>query len=73
MAWHQYLQSHQPPALIVWGKNDPIFIAPGALAYQTDLKNAEVHLLDAGHFALEEYHTEIAGYIKAFLNRNNVK
>lgn len=72
-AWHQYLQNHQPLVLIVWGKNDPIFTAPGALAYKKDLKSAEVHLLNAGHFALEEYHSEIARYIRTFLKGRGIK
>jgi pimeloyl-ACP methyl ester carboxylesterase len=71
--WQRYLRLHQPPALIVWGKNDPIFIAPGGLAYQKDLKNAEVHLLNGGHFALVEYHAEIAAYIRSFLNRKGIR
>lgn len=57
------LREHQPPTLIVWGKNDPAFIAAGAEAYLRDLPNAELHLIDAGHFAVEEKPVEIAKYI----------
>ncbi|BAU51929.1 alpha/beta fold hydrolase [Mucilaginibacter gotjawali] len=71
--WQQYLRQHQPPTLVVWGKNDPIFIAPGGLAYQKDLKNAEVHLLNGGHFALVEYHAEIAAYIRSFLREKGIR
>lgn len=67
--WQQYLKTHQPPALIVWGKRDQIFIAPGAEAYTRDLENAELHLLDGGHFVLEEHHTEVSLLIKDFLQR----
>lgn len=67
--WQAYLREHQPPALISWGKNDQLFTAAGAEAYLRDLPKAELHLLDTGHFALEEYHTEIAGYIDAFLKK----
>jgi pimeloyl-ACP methyl ester carboxylesterase len=62
--WHAYLRQSQPKTLIVWGKNDFIFTAAGALAYQRDLPNAEVHLLDGGHFALEEHCADIANHIK---------
>lgn len=68
-AWHAWLREHRPPTLIVWGKNDPLFIAAGAEAYLRDLPEAELHLLDTGHFALEERHAQIAGLIHAFLER----
>ncbi|MFT7671094.1 MAG: pimeloyl-ACP methyl ester carboxylesterase [Planctomycetota bacterium] len=69
-AWQQYLRDNQPPTLIVWGKNDAIFPAEGAHPYKRDLKNLEFHLLDTGHFALEEDGAEIAGYIRKFLAKN---
>jgi pimeloyl-ACP methyl ester carboxylesterase len=65
--WQAYFRKHQPPTLVVWGRNDPIFIEAGALAYQDDLRNIEVHLLDTGHFALEEDSQAIADLIKKFL------
>ena len=68
--WQQYLRDHQPPTLLVWGKNDFIFPAEGAHPYRRDLKNIEFHLLDTGHFALEEDGDVIAGYIRDFLARN---
>jgi pimeloyl-ACP methyl ester carboxylesterase len=71
--WQEYFRKYQPPALIVWGKNDPIFTAPGGIAYQKDLKSAELHLLDGGHFALVEYHAEIAKYINSFLNSKSIR
>jgi pimeloyl-ACP methyl ester carboxylesterase len=55
--------------LVIWGRNDPSFIAPGAEAFNRDLPNAEIHLLDAGHFALDERNDEIALLILAFLAR----
>lgn len=64
-----YFRAHQPPMLIVWGRNDHIFPAAGALAYRTDLPKAELHLFDTGHFALEEKGAEIARLIRAFLGR----
>lgn len=71
--WQQYFRDHQPPTLIVWGKNDYIFPAEGAYPYKKDLKNLEFHLLDTGHFALEEKGGEIADYILNFLNKNHIK
>lgn len=68
--WQAYLRKHQPPTLIVWGKNDHIFPAEGAHPYKRDLKNLEFHLLDTGHFALEEDGDVIAKFIRYFLGRN---
>lgn len=69
-AWHQYLKAKQPPLLAVWGKNDPIFLPAGAAAFQGDVPKAELHLLDTGHFALEEEGPAIAALITDFLERN---
>lgn len=65
-----YFRDHQPPLLAVWGRQDPAFIPAGAEAYKRDLPNAQVHLLDAGHFALETHAGEIAGFIRTFLGRH---
>jgi pimeloyl-ACP methyl ester carboxylesterase len=65
--WQEYFRQHQPPTLIVWGKNDYIFPAEGAYPYKRDLKDVEFHLLDTGHFALEEEGETIANYIDQFL------
>jgi pimeloyl-ACP methyl ester carboxylesterase len=67
-AWQAYFRKHQPPTLVVWGKNDYIFPAEGAHPYRRDLKNIEFHLLDTGHFALEEDGELIAARIRSFLN-----
>ena len=56
-----------PRMLIVWGKNDPFFTVEGAKAFQRDLPAAELHLLDAGHFALEEHADVIAEHVTRFL------
>ena len=66
-AWQAYFRAHQPPTLVVWGKNDVIFPAEGAEPYKRDLKDLEFHLLDTGHFALEEDGAFIAARIRAFL------
>jgi pimeloyl-ACP methyl ester carboxylesterase len=68
--WQAYFRKHQPPTLIVWGKNDEIFPAAGAYPYKRDLKNLEFHLFDTGHFALEEDGDEIADHIRRFLRKN---
>ncbi len=65
--WQAYFRKYQPPTLIVWGKNDHIFPAEGAYPYKRDLKNIEFHLLDTGHFALEEDGDVIAGHMRRFL------
>ena len=64
-----YFRKHQPPFLAVWGRHDPAFVPAGALAYKQDLPDAEIHLLDTGHFALETHHREIAQHIRDFLGR----
>jgi pimeloyl-ACP methyl ester carboxylesterase len=66
-AWQAWLRRHQPPTLVVWGRYDSSFIAPGAEAYRQDLPDAEIHLLDAGHFALDEKVDEIAALMLTFL------
>jgi pimeloyl-ACP methyl ester carboxylesterase len=71
--WHQYFRGKQPRTLIVWGQNDPFFTVEGAKAYLTDLPKAELHLLDTGHFALEEKGVDIADRIREFLGRGTVK
>jgi pimeloyl-ACP methyl ester carboxylesterase len=65
-SWHAYLREHQPPTLITWGSRDQFFIADGARAYLADVPNAELHLLDTGHFALATHAPEIAELIAAF-------
>jgi pimeloyl-ACP methyl ester carboxylesterase len=67
--WQAWLRRHAPPTLITWGRNDPFFPEPGARAYLRDLPDAELHLLDTGHFALEEKLPEIASLIAEFLDR----
>jgi pimeloyl-ACP methyl ester carboxylesterase len=67
--WQALFRQYQPPALVVWAKNDPIFPEPGAHPYKRDLKDIEFHLLDTGHFALEEDHAFIAERMLAFLDR----
>ncbi|XVV01791.1 alpha/beta fold hydrolase [Actinosynnema sp. CA-248983] len=67
--WQEWLRTHQPPTLVVWGRGDGIFTEDGAKAYLQDVPNADLHLFDTGHFALEEHATEIAPLIATFLDR----
>jgi pimeloyl-ACP methyl ester carboxylesterase len=64
-----FFRERQPPTLILWGKNDKIFPASGATPYLRDLPNAEIHLLDTGHFALEDRLDEMGPHIHRFLDR----
>jgi pimeloyl-ACP methyl ester carboxylesterase len=64
--WHEFFRDKQPKTLIVWGKNDPFFTVPGARAYLRDIPKAELHLLDTGHFALEDSSAFIAQQIIRF-------
>jgi pimeloyl-ACP methyl ester carboxylesterase len=68
-AWHEYFRAKQPRTLIVWGQNDPFFTVPGAKAFLNDLPNAELHLIDGGHFLLEEHSAFVAGKIISFLGK----
>jgi pimeloyl-ACP methyl ester carboxylesterase len=70
--FHSFFRKYQPPALIVWGKNDLIFPPEGAAPYARDLTNLETHMLDTGHFALETHGEEIAGRIEEFLQKHKI-
>ena len=67
--FQEYIRTRRPPLLAVWGKNDPFFLPAGAQAFRRDNPDAEIHLLDAGHFALESQGPEIAAIILDFLSR----
>jgi pimeloyl-ACP methyl ester carboxylesterase len=69
-AWQEYLRTYRPPALITWGRNDAFFPPQGARAYLADLPDAELHLLDTGHFATATHSAEIADLVRAFLRRH---
>jgi len=62
--WQAAFRAHKPKTLIIWGKNDPFFIPPGARAYLTDLPEARLVWLDAGHFVLDENAPQVADEIK---------
>lgn len=67
--WQAYFRTHKPPTLVVWGKNDPFFTVAGAQAYARDMPGTETHILDTGHFALEEEAPRIAELMLDFLDR----
>jgi pimeloyl-ACP methyl ester carboxylesterase len=68
-AFQAYFRERKPPTLILWGKNDTIFPESGAHPYRRDLLQAEMHILDTGHFALEDRLDEMAPLIRDFLDR----
>jgi len=65
--WQDYLRKHKPPMLVVWGKYDPTFAFPEVAAYSRDVPGAEIHVLEAGHFALDEAVDEVAALMRPFL------
>jgi pimeloyl-ACP methyl ester carboxylesterase len=71
--WQAYLKKHQPPMLVVWGKYDPSFTVAGAWAYKRDVPDAEVHILDGGHFAMDTKSAEVADLTLKFLDRQQAR
>jgi pimeloyl-ACP methyl ester carboxylesterase len=67
--WQKWLHDHQPPMLVLWGRYDPSFVVAGAEAYRKDVPGAEVHILDAGHFALDEQAGEVISQTAAFMQK----
>jgi pimeloyl-ACP methyl ester carboxylesterase len=67
-AWQAYLRQRQPPTLVLWGKYDPSFAVAGAAAYAADVPKAQIHLLDAGHFAMDEDLEGVAKLTREFLD-----
>ncbi|KIW74189.1 hypothetical protein Z517_12129 [Fonsecaea pedrosoi CBS 271.37] len=65
-----YFRQKQPKLLAAWGKNDIVFIPPGAQAFKKDLPNADVVLLDAGHFLLETNLAQMSGIVLDFLKKS---
>ena len=63
------LRERQPPTLLIWGKQDRIYAVAGAYAYKRDLKDLEFHLLDTGHFVLEDPAVDAFTLIRDFLDR----
>ena len=67
--WQKWLRDHQPPMLVLWGRYDPSFVVAGAEAYREDVPEAEVHILDAGHFALDEQAGEVISLTAEFMQK----
>lgn len=67
--WQAWLRQHRPRLLVLWGVYDPSFAVAGAEAYRADVPTAEVHLLQAGHFALDEAPQEVTNLTRQFLQR----
>ena len=65
--WQAWLRAHRPATLVLWGRYDPSFAVAGAEAYRRDLPDTEIHLLDTGHFGLDEAPDEIAVLTRRFL------
>lgn len=70
-AWQEWLRSKRPPLLLPWGRNDRFFPEEGARAYLRDVPDAELHLLDTGHFALDDHLEEIADLVADFITRHS--
>ena len=68
-AWQKWLRDNQPPLLVIWGKYDASFTVAGAQGYRRDVPGAEVHILDAGHFALDEQAPEVIRLTAAFMQK----
>jgi pimeloyl-ACP methyl ester carboxylesterase len=66
-AWQEWLRRHQPPLLVLWGRFDPSFQVEETEAYRRDVPSVEVHVLDAGHFALDEQPAMVARLTRKFL------
>jgi len=68
--FQQYFRERRPPLLAVWGEHDPFFLPAGATAWSRDIPDAEIHLYDTGHFALETHGARIIPIIRDFLDRH---
>jgi pimeloyl-ACP methyl ester carboxylesterase len=72
-AWQDYFRKYQPPTLVISGKNDKLFVAAGAIAYKRDIRDAQISLLNGGHFVLEEHHELAASIIRKFLHEKGIR
>jgi pimeloyl-ACP methyl ester carboxylesterase len=66
-AWQAWLRVHKPHTLVIWGRYDPSFELAGAQAFRRDLPEAEIHILDAGHFPMDEAPTQVIDLTTRFL------
>jgi pimeloyl-ACP methyl ester carboxylesterase len=70
--WQACLRDRRPPTLVLWGKYDPSFTIAGARKYAEDVPDAEIHILEAGHFAMDEALDESAALIRRFLAARHI-
>lgn len=70
--WQSYFRNYQPATLVISGKNDKLFTTAGAEAFKKDIKDAQISLLEGGHFVLEEKHAAAASTIKSFFIKKNI-
>jgi pimeloyl-ACP methyl ester carboxylesterase len=70
--WQSYFREYRPATRVISGKNDKLFIEAGARAFKKDIKEAQISLLNGGHFVLEEKHAEAASIIRSFLSKSGV-
>jgi len=68
--WQAWLQKAQPRLMVLWGKYDLSFESSEPEAYRRDVPKAQVHILNAGHFALDTAADEIANLVRAFVPRS---
>jgi pimeloyl-ACP methyl ester carboxylesterase len=68
--WQAWLRQAQPPFLLVWGRYDPSFGQQGALGFSKDNPNTEAHVIDAGHFPLDEAPDQVRALTLAFLRKH---
>jgi pimeloyl-ACP methyl ester carboxylesterase len=68
--FQEYFRTHQPPALIIWGKYDAFYDLAEANCYKRDLSEAQIHILNGGHMALETNFDEVLSLIESFMCSN---
>ncbi|MDB4986632.1 MAG: alpha/beta hydrolase [Myxococcaceae bacterium] len=66
-AWQSFLRTRRPPLLVVWGRDDPIFLEAGAHAFRRDVPEAQVYVIPGGHFLSEEQPAAIAALLRGFV------
>jgi pimeloyl-ACP methyl ester carboxylesterase len=71
--WQAYLRERRPDTLVLWGIHDPIFSVDGAHAIRREQPDAEVHLLEAGHFAIDDCPDEIAAHVRSFFTKHHIE
>jgi pimeloyl-ACP methyl ester carboxylesterase len=67
--WQAWLRTTQPRMLVIWGKYDLSFDPSEPEAYKRDVPGAEVHVPEAGHFALDTAADDIADLVRGFVKR----